>query len=268
MTFTDRLNRIIETKKSFLCVGLDTDIIKLPEHLKSNPEAVVEFNKNIIEATSKYAAAYKINIAFYESRGIKGWQDLEKTLEFINDNTIVIADAKRGDIGNTSLQYAKTFFETYNFDAITVAPYMGYDSLSPFLEYEDKGIFSLCLTSNKGSKDFQYLKSGDHLLYQHVAQKLKEWNIHKNIGLVAGATHPEELKDLRELAGDMPFLIPGVGAQGGDMEAVLNNALTKQKNGILINSSRGIIFASSGEDYAKVAAKNAKQLVEQMREKL
>jgi len=268
MTFTDKLNQIIEKKNSFLCVGLDTDIVKLPDHLKSKPSNVVEFNKNIIEATSAYAAAYKINIAFYESRGIEGWNDLAETLEFIDENTIVIADAKRGDIGNTSLQYAKTFFETYNFDAITVAPYMGFDSLSPFLEYKDKGVFALCLTSNKGSKDFQYLESNGQLLYQHVAKKLNEWNIHENIGLVAGATHPEELKDLRERAGDIPFLIPGVGAQGGDLEAVLNNALTQDKNGILINSSRGIIFASSEKDYAEIAAQKSKELVEQMRAKI
>ncbi|GAB4179389.1 MAG: orotidine-5'-phosphate decarboxylase [Calditrichia bacterium] len=265
MSFFKKLNSIIHRKKSFLCVGLDSDIEKIPDGLEKSAQGVLEFNKAIIEATSEFAVAYKINIAFYESLGIKGWEVLEKTLMEIPSDIISIADAKRGDIGNTSRHYAKTFFDTYSFDAITVAPYMGFDSVAPFAEYRDKGVFVLCLTSNKGSGDFQYLKIDDSPLYMHVARRIKEWNQYDNLGIVAGATHPTELADLRTILPDVPFLIPGVGAQGGDLEAVLKNSLTVNKDSILINSSRGIIFASKGNDFAQEARKRAEDLVNQMR---
>jgi orotidine-5'-phosphate decarboxylase len=268
MKFKDKLNMLIRSKKSFLCVGLDSDIDKLPVGIPGNAKGIVEFNKHIIQATSDVAIAYKLNIAFYERLGVAGWEALGKTLQMIPEDTLRIADAKRGDIGNTSRQYARTFFETYHFDAITVAPYMGSDSLSPFFEYEEKGIFVLCLTSNPGSRDFQYLKSDGLELYKHLAFKIKEWNRFQNIGIVAGATHPEELKGLREILPDVPFLIPGVGVQGGDLEKVLQYGLTRQKDGVLINSSRGIIFASDGEDFAEKARNQALKLVTAFREKM
>lgn len=266
MKFYQKLNALIRSKKSFLCIGLDSDPEKLPDGIAKNARGMVEFNRAIIEATRDLAIAYKPNIAFYESQGKEGWEALEKTLQAIPDDVLIIADAKRGDIGNTSRLYAKTFFEQYKADAVTVAPYMGYDSVAPFLEYKDKGIFILCLTSNPGSADFQYLKSDGEELYKHVARKLREWNTEKNIGIVAGATHPEELAGLRELLPDEPFLIPGIGAQGGDLNQVLRFALTKHNDGILVNSSRGIIFASPGKDFAEAARNEALSLVMKMRE--
>ena len=254
------------TKKSFLCVGLDTDINKIPKHLLKEEDPIFAFNKAIIDATYKYAIAYKPNTAFYEVYGAKGWASLEKTINYIKlhyPEIFVIADAKRGDIGNTSANYARAFFETMNVDAITVAPYMGIDSVEPFLGFEDKWVILLALTSNKGSRDFQYLNAEGQELYKNVILKSKEWGNEKNMMYVVGATHPEELGEIRKMLPDHFFLVPGVGAQGGDLEAVAKYGLNSQV-GLLVNSSRGIIYASNDEDFAEKAAEEAKKLQKQM----
>ena len=254
------------TKKSFLCVGLDTDINKIPKHLLKEEDPIFAFNKAIIDATYKYAIAYKPNTAFYEVYGAKGWASLEKTINYIklhHPEIFVIADAKRGDIGNTSANYARAFFETMNVDAITVAPYMGIDSVEPFLGFEDKWVILLALTSNKGSRDFQYLNAEGQELYKNVILKSKEWGNEKNMMYVVGATHPEELGEIRKMLPDHFFLVPGVGAQGGDLEAVAKYGLNSQV-GLLVNSSRGIIYASNDEDFAEKAAEEAKKLQKQM----
>lgn len=256
----------IKAKKSFLCVGLDTDIKKIPQHLLKEEDPVFAFNKAIIDATYKYAVAYKPNTAFYEVYGAKGWASLEKTINYIKENhpeIFVIADAKRGDIGNTSANYARAFFETLDADAITVAPYMGIDSVEPFLGFEDKWVILLALTSNKGSKDFQYLNAEGRELYKNVLLKSQEWADSENMMYVVGATHPEELGEIRKMLPDHFFLVPGVGAQGGDLEEVAKYGLNSQV-GLLVNSSRGIIYASSGEDFAERAAEEAKKLQKQM----
>ena len=256
----------IKAKKSFLCVGLDTDIKKIPQHLLKEEDPVFAFNKAIIDATAEYAVAYKPNTAFYEVYGAKGWASLEKTINYIKENypeIFVIADAKRGDIGNTSANYARAFFETMNVDAITVAPYMGIDSVEPFLGFEDKWVILLALTSNKGSRDFQYLNAEGKELYKNVILKSKEWGDDNNMMYVVGATHPEELGEIRKMLPDHFFLVPGVGAQGGDLEAVAKYGLNSQV-GLLVNSSRGIIYASNGEDFAERAAEEAKKLQKQM----
>lgn len=256
----------IKAKKSFLCVGLDTDIKKIPQHLLKEEDPVFAFNKAIIDATYKYAVAYKPNTAFYEVYGAKGWASLEKTISYIKENhpeIFVIADAKRGDIGNTSANYARAFFETLDADAITVAPYMGIDSVEPFLGFEDKWVILLALTSNKGSKDFQYLNAEGRELYKNVLLKSQEWADSENMMYVVGATHPEELGEIRKMLPDHFFLVPGVGAQGGDLEEVAKYGLNSQV-GLLVNSSRGIIYASSGEDFAERAAEEAKKLQKQM----
>lgn len=256
----------IKAKQSFLCVGLDTDINKIPQHLLSEEDPVFAFNKAIIDATAKYAVAYKPNTAFYEVYGAKGWSSLEKTINYIKTNhpdIFVIADAKRGDIGNTSANYAKAFFNTLNADAITVAPYMGVDSVEPFLGFDDKWVILLALTSNKGSKDFQYLDVDGKELYKNVLTKATEWADSNKMMFVVGATHPEELGEIRRLLPDHFLLVPGVGAQGGDLEAVAKNGLNREC-GLLVNSSRGIIYASNGEDFAERAAEEARKLQEQM----
>jgi orotidine-5'-phosphate decarboxylase len=240
----------------YICVGLDTDPEKLPNHLTSFKKPVVEFNKKIIEATKESAAAYKLNLAFYESEGTIGLENLEETLSFIPDNILTIADGKRGDIGNTSNLYARSIFEHFKFDAATLNPYMGQDSLEPFLKYTDKFNFILVLTSNSGSADFQKQKlyNGD-FLYQEVTKKIHSWNKNSNCGIVFGATNLAELKENIELINDLPILIPGVGAQGGSLEDVTNFLFSKKKFSFLINVSRGIIQKSIGEDFAE-AAKN------------
>ena len=256
----------IKAKKSFLCVGLDTDIKKIPQHLLKEDDPVFAFNKAIIDATAKYAVAYKPNTAFYEVYGAKGWLSLEKTITYIKENypeMFVIADAKRGDIGNTSANYARAFFETLKADAITVAPYMGIDSVEPFLGFEDKWVILLALTSNKGSKDFQYLNTDGKELYKNVLLKSQEWADSEKMMYVVGATHPEELGEIRKMLPDHFFLVPGVGAQGGDLQAVAKYGLNSQI-GLLVNSSRGIIYASNGEDFAERAAEEAKKLQNQM----
>lgn len=249
MSFVEKIINTQRSKNSLLCIGLDTDLKKIPTFLKSYDDPIFEFNKRIIEQTKDIVCAYKINIAFYEALGSTGWQTLEKTLKIIPKEIITIADAKRGDIGNTSELYAKAFFETFSFDSITVNPYLGYDSVYPFINYNNKGVFILALTSNKGSSDFQYLKIDGKPLYLKVVEKVVEWNQNLNCGVVIGATHPEELKVLREAAPSLPFLIPGIGAQGGDLESTIKYGCDKNKELALINISRAIIYASSDEDF-------------------
>ncbi|TAE49485.1 MAG: orotidine-5'-phosphate decarboxylase [Bacteroidetes bacterium] len=256
----------IRQKRSCLCVGLDTDIRKIPPHLLREKDPVYEFNRRIIHATAPYAVAYKPNLAFYESLGAAGWQSLYRTLEEIPEDIFVIADAKRGDIGNTASLYARTFFETFDFDALTVAPYMGRDSVSPFLEYEDKWVFLLALTSNPGSADFQYLRSGDQLLYETVITQSLAWakDLPGHLGFVTGATHPQAFAGLRALAPDSYFLVPGVGEQGGDLQQVMQHG-SNSLGGLLINSSRGIIYAGSGDDFDEKAALSAQKMVQEMK---
>lgn len=256
----------IKQKQSFLCVGLDTDINKIPQELLAMEDPVFEFNKQIINKTAQYAVAYKPNTAFYEVYGTKGWLSLERTIQYIHNNypeIFVIADAKRGDIGNTSANYAKAFFNTLKADALTVAPYMGKDSVEPFLNFEDKWVVLLALTSNAGSKDFQYLSVGDKMLHQQVLQTATTWADSEKMMFVVGATHPEELGEIRKMLPDYFFLVPGVGAQGGDLQAVAKNGLNNEC-GLLVNSSRGIIYASNGSDFAIRAGEKAKELQEQM----
>jgi orotidine-5'-phosphate decarboxylase len=253
----------IRIKKSFLCIGLDTDIQKIPTHLLKTSDPIFEFNKAIIDATSDLCVAYKPNIAFYESLGPKGWESLEKTMNYIPKNIFTIADAKRGDIGNTSRMYAKTFFEYFDFDSVTVAPYMGEDSITPFLEFDDKWIIILGLTSNIGSHDFQRLISEDKPLYEHVLTKSQAWGTPNNLMYVVGATHGEDIAKLRLLAPDHFFLVPGVGAQGGDLHAIASLGMNSDV-GLLINSSRDIIYASKSKDFAEKARVKAIQMIGEM----
>ena len=244
----------IKEKKNYLCVGLDTDLTKLPQHLKDRQNAVFEFNKAIIDSTKDFCVSYKINTSFYEAMCIKGWEALEQTVNYIPSNHLKIADAKRGDIGNTSAQYAKTFFEVYNFDAVTVAPYMGEDSVRPFLEYEHKWTIVLGLTSNKGSEDFEQMKVSNggmqsKFLYERVMEKVGEWGTPENVMFVVGATKTEQLKSIRQSFPDYFFLVPGVGAQGGSLAEVSRAALNAD-GGILVNASRAIIYAGTGEQFA------------------
>ena len=260
------LHKLILKKRSFLCVGLDTDITLIPQHLLKYPDPVFEFNKAIIDATVDIAMGYKPNLAFYESMGLKGWESLEKTMKYLakfNGEVFTIADAKRGDIGNTSKMYAKAFFEQMDFDSVTVAPYMGEDSVKPFLEYKDKWVILLGLTSNKGSADFQFLETGNGKLYERVITKAQQWASPDQLMFVVGATHPEEFKHIRQLAPDYFYLVPGVGAQGGDMEKICQNGLSPDC-GLIINSARNIIYASKGEDFAAAARASALSTVAEM----
>ncbi|MBU4486518.1 MAG: orotidine-5'-phosphate decarboxylase [Candidatus Delongbacteria bacterium] len=261
MNFRDNIIKTIAAKKSAVCIGLDVELNKLPAVLKNEKDPILKFNKEIIEATKDFVAAYKPNLAFYEQFGAKGIEYFEKTLSYMGEDIIKIADAKRGDIGNTSKKYALAFFEHFNCDAVTVSPYMGEDSISPFLEREDKGVFILALTSNKGSFDFQMQKMKDgRYLYEFVIERINAWNAKKNCGLVVGATHPEMLESIRKSAPDLPYLIPGIGAQGGDLENTVKYGFVKNDVLALINSSRGIIFASDGPDFAERAGEEAKKL--------
>lgn len=253
----------IFSKKSVLCVGLDTDVTKIPKHLLTLEDPVFEFNKAIIDATCDFTVAYKINTAFYEAQGIKGWMSMERTLNYIPKDIFTIADAKRGDIGNTSEQYAKTFFQTYPFDSITVAPYMGEDSVKPFLKFESKWSIVLGLTSNAGSADFQLQACGNEMLYQRVLRTVASWGTPENIMFVIGATRKEQLQEVRQQLPDHFFLVPGVGAQGGDTDSVCRNAFNKDA-GVLINVSRGIIFADSTTAFAEVAHAEAKKYQKEM----
>ncbi len=259
--FKSRLNQLIEKKNSMVCVGLDCDIERIPRFLWSEEDPLLIFNREIIEATKDFAIAYKPNIAFYESQGIAGWRLLEKTLELIPPDKLVIADAKRADIGTTALKYAETFFKTYNFSAVTVSPYMGRDSILPFLEFSDHCVFVLCLTSNPGSRDFQYLDIDSEPLYLHVARKVVEWNLeYSNCGLVVGATHPEDLGSIRETAVNLPFLIPGIGAQGGNLKMAIQYGTDKDGFSVLVNASRSILYASAEKDFAEAAGTVAEKL--------
>ena len=257
----------IFTKKTFLCVGIDTDINKIPAHLKNENDPIFAFNKAIIDATAPYCVAYKPNLAFYECYGLKGMLAFEKTIQYIKENHpnhFIIADAKRGDIGNTSKMYAQTFFEEYNLDSVTVAPYMGEDSVKPFLEYDGKWVILLALTSNKGSHDFQLTedKQGKRL-FEKVLKKSQEWGTTENLMYVVGATQGKMFEDIRRIAPEHFLLVPGVGAQGGSLQEVCKYGMTKDC-GLLVNSSRGIIYASTDTDFAEVAAVKAKELQEEM----
>ena len=259
----------IKAKQSFLCVGLDSDPLKIPEHLKVLDDPIFEFNKQIIDATQDYCVAYKPNIAFYEAMGAKGWESLVKTLAYIPDNCFTIADAKRGDIGNTSSLYARAFFDKsssgMSFDSITVAPYMGSDSVKPFLEFENKWVILLALTSNGGSQDFQY--HGAEALYKRVLSHSQAWGSDEQLMYVVGATRADALEEIRAIASSHFLLVPGVGAQGGSLQDVAKYGMNNDC-GLLVNSSRGIIYASSGEDFAEKAGEQAKKLQSQMKDLL
>lgn len=254
----------IQKKSSFLCVGLDPDLEKIPSHLRSEKDPTFSFCKAIIEETSDFAVAYKPNIAFFEALGPQGWETLQKVLEIIPKEIFTISDAKRGDIGNTSKLYAKAFFEQMNFDSVTVAPYMGEDSVSPFLEFKDKWVILLALTSNKGSMDFQLIKDENGKpLYQSVLEKSQEWGTPENLMYVVGATRGELIAEVRKLAPDNFFLVPGVGAQGGNLEEVAKYGMNSQC-GLLVNSSRGIIYASGEKDFAKAARAETRKMQKEM----
>lgn len=270
MTRKELIDQIF-AKKTFLCVGLDTDTKKIPQHLLKESDPIFAFNKAIIDATADYCVAYKPNLAFYEAFGVEGLMAFEKTIKYLNENYpnhFIIADAKRGDIGNTSAMYARTFFEHYNLDALTVAPYMGEDSVTPFLDYEGKWVILLALTSNKGSHDFQLTEDNNgERLFEKVLKTSQQWGNDENMMYVVGATQGSMFADIRKLAPNHFLLVPGVGAQGGSLQEVCKYGMTKDC-GLLVNSSRGIIYASNGEDFAEVARAKAKELAEQMAEEL
>ena len=263
---TQQLVSQIKQKKSFLCIGLDVDLNKIPSHLLKLEDPIFEFNKAIIDATHHLCVAYKPNTAFYEAYGIKGWQSLEKTINYLNEKhpeIYTIADAKRGDIGNTSTMYAKAFFEDLAFDSVTVAPYMGKDSIEPFLAFENKHTIMLALTSNEGAFDFQTQKIEGKELYKQVLETSKEWENSENLMYVVGATKAEYFKEIRKIVPTSFLLVPGVGAQGGNLQDVCKYGLS-ENIGLLINSSRGIIYASKNEDFAEIAAVKALELQVQM----
>ena len=261
----------IFTKKSFLCVGLDTDLDKVPKFLLNEEDPIFSFNKAIIDATAPYCVAYKPNLAFYECYGLKGMEAFEKTITYLKEkypNHFIIADAKRGDIGNTSKMYAQTFFKEYNVDALTIAPYMGEDSVKPFLEYEGKWVILLALTSNKGSHDFQLFEDKDGVrLFERVLSKAQEWGTTENLMFVVGATQGSLFADIRKLAPNSFLLVPGVGAQGGSLQEVCKYGMNKDC-GLLVNSSRGIIYASSEANFAEIAGEKAKELQQEMEKEL
>lgn len=255
----------IQTRRSYLCIGLDPDLNKIPVHLRSLEDPVFEFNKQIIDATHPFCVAYKPNIAFYEALGPKGWESLQKTLDYIPTDIFTIADAKRGDIGNTASLYAKTFFETMAFDAITVAPYMGEDSVRPFLGYKDKWVILLAHTSNPGSADFQMLESKEtgRKFYEEVMTRAQTWASPEQLMFVVGATQSDKIGSIRKIAPDYFFLVPGIGAQGGDLAAVSRSGMNA-KCGLLVNSARAILYASAGHDFAAAAAKEAQKVQREM----
>ena len=261
----------IFTKKSFLCVGLDTDLNKIPKFLLNEEDSIFSFNKAIIDRTAPYCVAYKPNLAFYECYGLKGMEAFEKTITYLKEkypNHFIIADAKRGDIGNTSKMYAQTFFKEYNVDALTIAPYMGEDSVKPFLEYEGKWVILLALTSNKGSHDFQLFEDKDGVrLFERVLSKAQEWGTTENLMFVVGATQGSLFADIRKLAPNSFLLVPGIGAQGGSLQEVCKYGMNKDC-GLLVNSSRGIIYASSEANFAEIAGEKAKELQQEMEKEL
>ncbi|WP_350287329.1 orotidine-5'-phosphate decarboxylase [uncultured Croceitalea sp.] len=263
---TEALVAQIKKKQSFLCVGLDTDLEKIPPHLHGAKDPIFEFNKAIIDATAAFCVAYKPNIAFYEAYGLNGWKSLEKTINYLNEKypeQFTIADAKRGDIGNTSTRYAKAFFEELNFDSVTIAPYMGRDSVEPFLAFKDKHTILLALTSNQGAFDFQTKKIDGSELYKEVLRTANGYENSKNLMYVVGATKAEYLKEIREIVPDSFLLVPGVGAQGGNLQEVCTYGITKNV-GLLINSSRGIIYASRDTDFAEAAKSKAHGIQQEM----
>ncbi|MBN1782577.1 orotidine-5'-phosphate decarboxylase [bacterium] len=259
MTFNETVRKTIRARNSLVCVGLDTVPSRIPESIRSGPDPVFEFNKRIIDATQDLVAAYKPNLAFYEALGTEGWDILRRTVSAIPDGILKIGDAKRGDIGSTAEQYAKALWNI-GFDAVTLNPYLGRDAVDPFIRNTEKGAIILCLTSNAGSQDFQKRFLDGMPLYLHVARAIAEWNGNDNCGLVAGATHGEELWAIREITPDLPFLIPGIGAQGGDLESAVLSGTDKAGEMALINSSRGILYASSGAGFAE-AARNAAEIL-------
>ena len=265
---TQKLEEQIRAKKSFLCIGLDVDLNKIPKHLLATEDPIFEFNKAIIDATHHLCVSYKPNTAFYEAYGLKGWKSLEKTIQYLNTNypeIYTIADAKRGDIGNTSTMYAKAFLEDLNFDSVTVAPYMGKDSVEPFLAFKDKHTIMLALTSNQGAFDFQTLDVNGIELYKKVLETSKSWDNSENLMYVVGATKAEYFKEIRKIVPNSFLLVPGVGAQGGNLQDVCKYGMSDNV-GLLINSSRGIIYAGNDEDFAKSAALKAAELQKQMKE--
>lgn len=263
----EQLFQLIRKKKSFLCVGLDTDIKKIPGHLKDDPDPCFAFNKEIIDATLPYTVAYKPNLAFYEAEGTAGWESLKKTLQYLRSQSkdvFIIADAKRGDIGNTSGMYARAFFNELDVDAVTLSPYMGKDTVSPFLEYQDRWSVLLALTSNPGAADFQYFEDRKgQKLFEKVIETSKTWGTNDQLMYVVGATRAEALKDIRNIIPDHFLLVPGVGAQGGSLSEVAKYGMNDHC-GLLVNSSRGILYASSERDFAVKAAENAKELQQEM----
>lgn len=262
MTAIEKLSS--RTQKGYhICVGLDTDINKIPAHFDKTIDSIFEFNKDIIDATKHSAAAYKLNLAFYECHGIEGMQVLERTMEYLPDDILIIGDAKRGDIGNTSKMYAESLFGQFKFDASTLNPYMGHDSVSPFLDFTDKLNFILALTSNKSAAEIekQELKSGSYV-YQQVIEKVHEWNVDKNCGIVFGATNSDELKENMDLIGDLPVLLPGVGAQGGSLEDVVNNFKHYSRSNYIINVSRGLIYIDDSESFKSKVSEKINQLNE------
>ncbi len=263
---TNQLIKQIQKKQSFLCIGLDVDLNKIPLHLLKEEDPIFAFNKAIIDATHQLCVAYKPNTAFYEAYGLKGWKALEKTINYLNSEypeIYTIADAKRGDIGNTSTMYAKAFLEDLGFDSVTVAPYMGKDSVEPFLAFKDKHTILLALTSNQGAFDFQTKMIDDKQVYKHVLETSKTWKNYQNLMYVVGATKAEYLVNIRKIIPNSFLLVPGVGAQGGNLQEVCKYGMNDSV-GLLINSSRGIIYASNGKDFAQASAKKAKELQEQM----
>ena len=263
MNFLEKLSNAVKVNNSLLCVGLDIDLSRIPKFLLNKEDPIFTFNRTIIDETRDLVCAYKPNIAFYEMYGMYGLESLKRTIEYIGEEIPVILDAKRGDIAHTASAYAKSIFENYKADATTVSPYLGHDSVEPFTEYKDKGVFVLCLTSNPGYKDFQIL-GDEEPLYRTVARRVKEWNKNGNCGLVVGATSANELKEIRNLVGEMPILIPGVGAQGGNLQFSVKNGVTKKGERAIINTSRSIIYASDREDYARSAKLFARRLKDEI----
>lgn len=259
-SFTSRLEELQLRRNSLLCIGLDPDVRSMPPHFGTTPSAVLSFNKAIIEATHDVVSAYKLNLAFYEALGYQGWSVLQQTLAAIPASLLTIGDGKRADIGNTSSKYARALFDECGFDAVTVNPYMGLDSLEPFFERADRGVFVLALTSNPGSRDFQRLKVGSVPLYQRVIRTARKWNTRGNLGFVIGATHPRELRAVRSLAPDVPILIPGIGSQGGDLTAAVRHGCNQRGALALINVGRSILYAGRDESFASAARAEAVSL--------
>lgn len=265
MSFAESLRQVQQERNSLLCIGLDPDPDKLPLHLGRTPQAVLEFNRIIIEATSDLVCSYKLNLAFYEALGDDGWGIIRKTVEAVPGEVLTIGDAKRGDIGNTAERSAMALYGDLKFSAVTVNPYMGRDSVDPYLKYRGRGVFVLALTSNPGSRDFQRLKTGQKPLYERVAQAAKKWNEEGAIGLVVGATHPKELKHVRSLVPTMPLLIPGIGQQGGDLRQVVRYGCDRKGFSAVINVGRSIIFASRDRDFASVVRREALMVRDEIR---